>query len=113
MEAAGDDDSTPKDNATSSECAPKQNEVAAIGGGDNTTTTTTTTTTDGSLKKFKMEKVKKKWSFRSISFGKKDKQKPIKNEEVSENATVLAAATNGISDGKVTTPIKVNLSNYY
>lgn len=32
-------------------------------------------------KKNKKEKVKKKWSFRSISFGKKDKQKPPKNDD--------------------------------
>ncbi|KAH8353417.1 hypothetical protein KR084_010827 [Drosophila pseudotakahashii] len=37
---------------------------------------------DESIKsKSKKDKVKKKWSFRSISFGKKDKQKPAKSEE--------------------------------
>lgn len=39
---------------------------------------------DDSAKKSKKEKVKKKWSFRSISFGKKDKQKPSKSEETTE-----------------------------
>lgn len=34
-----------------------------------------------SNKKPKKEKVKKKWSFRSISFSKKDKQKPAKKDE--------------------------------
>ncbi|XP_037828765.1 A-kinase anchor protein 200 [Lucilia sericata] len=47
---------------------------------------------DESIKKSKKEKVKKKWSFRSISFGKKDKQKPAKNEDAAEEGS---AATNG------------------
>ncbi|XP_023306820.2 A-kinase anchor protein 200 [Lucilia cuprina] len=47
---------------------------------------------DESIKKSKKEKVKKKWSFRSISFGKKDKQKPAKNEDAAEDGS---AATNG------------------
>lgn len=42
---------------------------------------------DESAKKSKKEKVKKKWSFRSISFGKKDKQKPSKNEEALDDGT--------------------------
>lgn len=37
--------------------------------------------TNDSGKKPKKEKVKKKWSFRSISFSKKDKQKPIKKDD--------------------------------
>lgn len=107
-QAIGDTDTgAAKDNATGVENAPNQNQVVGNGGGGDTTA-------DGSLKKFKMEKVKKKWSFRSISFGKKDKQKPIKNEEISENAAVVAvAATNGIADGVVTNPIKVNPISYY
>ncbi|XP_065357049.1 A-kinase anchor protein 200 [Calliphora vicina] len=47
---------------------------------------------DDSIKKSKKEKVKKKWSFRSISFGKKDKQKPAKNDDAAED---VSAATNG------------------
>lgn len=39
-------------------------------------------------KKPKKEKVKKRWSFRSFSFSKKDKQKPTKKEET-------PASTNG------------------
>lgn len=42
---------------------------------------------DESIKKSKKEKVKKKWSFRSISFGKKDKLKPAKSEEVAEDGS--------------------------
>ncbi|KAM7352762.1 A kinase anchor protein 200 isoform 1-T3 [Cochliomyia hominivorax] len=47
---------------------------------------------DESIKKSKKEKVKKKWSFRSISFGKKDKQKPAKTEDANEDGSEL---TNG------------------
>lgn len=54
---------------------------------------------DESIKsKSKKDKVKKKWSFRSISFGKKDKQKPAKAEEPATAAAAAAAAsspTNG------------------
>lgn len=42
--------------------------------------------------------MKKKWSFRSISFGKKDKQKPAKTEEPASPTSPVAAAaspTNG------------------
>ncbi|XP_061399956.1 A-kinase anchor protein 200 [Musca vetustissima] len=52
---------------------------------------------DECSKKSKKEKVKKKWSFRSISFGKKDKQKPGKAEEGSENPV---GAVNGSEDDK-------------
>lgn len=53
---------------------------------------------DESIKsKSKKDKVKKKWSFRSISFGKKDKQKPAKAEEPASPTAAAAAssATNG------------------
>lgn len=59
---------------------------------------------DESIKKSKKEKVKKKWSFRSISFGKKDKQKPAKNEEAAEDGAV---AVNGAAEEK-TSPV-INL----
>lgn len=61
-----------------------------------------------SVKKSKTEKVKKKWTFRSISFGRKDKQKPVKNEETpTENVNTVV--TNGIPDekGSPTTTNKV------
>lgn len=52
-----------------------------------------------SNKKPKKEKVKKKWSFRSISFSKKDKQKPSKKENKDKDAAVAeetpAEQTNG------------------
>lgn len=52
---------------------------------------------DESIKsKSKKDKVKKKWSFRSISFGKKDKQKPAKTEEPA--SPTAAAATAGAAD---------------
>lgn len=38
----------------------------------------------------KKEKVKKKWSFRSISFGKKDKQKPSKKDKKNEDNKAVA-----------------------
>lgn len=53
---------------------------------------------DESIKsKSKKDKVKKKWSFRSISFGKKDKQKPAKAEEPASPTAAAAASspTNG------------------
>lgn len=37
------------------------------------------------IKKGKKDKVKKKWSFRSISFSKKDKQKPVKTVDSTES----------------------------
>lgn len=39
------------------------------------------TEAEDSARKPKKEKVKKRWSFRSFSFSKKDKQKPVKKEE--------------------------------
>ncbi|CAO1333042.1 unnamed protein product [Diamesa serratosioi] len=52
-----------------------------------------------SNKKPKKEKVKKKWSFRSISFSKKDKQKPSKKDNKDKDAAVAeetpAEQTNG------------------
>lgn len=48
------------------------------------------------IKKTKKEKVKKKWSFRSISFGKKDKLKPNKTEDNPENTS----AVNGTEEEK-------------
>lgn len=43
-----------------------------------------------SAAKPKKEKVKKKWSFRSISFGKKDKQKPSKKDKKNEDNKAVA-----------------------
>uniref|UniRef100_A0A1I8M4F9 Uncharacterized protein n=1 Tax=Musca domestica TaxID=7370 RepID=A0A1I8M4F9_MUSDO len=54
-------------------------------------------------KKTKKEKVKKKWSFRSISFGKKDKQKPGKTDGSLENVT---GAVNGSENDKNTDSVK-------
>ena len=54
--------------------------------------------TADSQKKPKKEKVKKKWSFRSISFSKKDKQKPSKKDKKDEEKKDEATAdktTNG------------------
>lgn len=56
-----------------------------------------------SSKKNKKDKLKKKWSFRSISFGKKDKQKPLKKTEESNVVTkkelvAAVADTNGESE---------------
>lgn len=92
-----------KDISMAGESAPKHGEAA--------TSTGAVTTADESLKKSKMEKVKKKWSFRSISFGKKDKQKPVKSEHVSENV-MAAAAVNGISEEKTASSTKVIETTY-
>lgn len=78
-------------------------DTATKHGGEVATVTGADSAADESLKKSKMEKVKKKWSFRSISFGKKDKQKPVKNEQISENV-VATAAINGISEEKADVP---------
>lgn len=43
-----------------------------------------------SAAKPKKEKVKKKWSFRSISFGRKDKQKPSKKDKKNEDNKAVA-----------------------
>lgn len=54
--------------------------------------------TADSQKKPKKEKVKKKWSFRSISFSKKDKQKPSKKDKKDEDKkdeASLDKTTNG------------------
>uniref|UniRef100_A0A1I8PJP3 Uncharacterized protein n=1 Tax=Stomoxys calcitrans TaxID=35570 RepID=A0A1I8PJP3_STOCA len=48
---------------------------------------------ENSMKKSKKEKVKKKWSFRNISFGKKDKQKPGKSEDTPEKASTMVNGT--------------------
>ncbi|XP_043654520.1 A-kinase anchor protein 200 isoform X2 [Drosophila teissieri] len=49
---------------------------------------------DESIKsKSKKDKVKKKWSFRSISFGKKDKQKPAKSEEATSPTSGTTSPT--------------------
>lgn len=61
----------------------------------------------------KKEKLKKKWSFRSISFGKKDKQKPQKKEKkleeekavVEEN--VVEAVNEGAASAVSTVEIKI------
>lgn len=51
-----------------------------------------------SQKKPKKEKTKKRWSFRSFSFSKKDKQKPEKKKKDEEAANDTAAVTNGDCD---------------
>ncbi|XP_033248741.1 A-kinase anchor protein 200 isoform X2 [Drosophila miranda] len=58
---ASPEGSSPKEAAASEEISPLADEIIKS--------------------KSKKDKVKKKWSFRSISFGKKDKQKPAKSEE--------------------------------
>lgn len=65
------------------------------GGGGSATTEEISPLADESIKKSKKEKVKKKWSFRSISFGKKDKQKPAKAEDGGEDGS---ETTNGVAD---------------
>lgn len=66
------------------------------------TDSTTEASTPDSSKKTKKDKLKKKWSFRSISFGKKDKQKPLKKtEEKTETAKeegAIAATTEAVTD---------------
>lgn len=57
---------------------------------------------DESIKKSKKEKVKKKWSFRNISFGKKDKQKPSKTEEILDDGK---PATNGAETDEKTSNV--------
>ncbi|CRK97315.1 CLUMA_CG010709, isoform A [Clunio marinus] len=47
-----------------------------------------------SATKPKKEKVKKKWSFRSLSFGRKDKQKPSKKDKKNEENKAVAEGTN-------------------
>jgi hypothetical protein len=59
----------------------------------NDTAKTLEATAEDSGKK-KKEKVKKKWSFRSISFSKKDKQKPNKEKKKDDEAN-KEKATNG------------------
>ncbi|KAL5282428.1 hypothetical protein ACFFRR_005522 [Megaselia abdita] len=63
---------------------------------ENKCTEATAASTPDSSKKTKKDKLKKKWSFRSISFGKKDKQKPLKKTE--EKTQVASATDNGESD---------------
>lgn len=75
-----------------------ENPIENGGGGDESlnvskaseagATSPTTETAADSNKKPKKEKVKKKWSFRSISFSKKDKQKPAKKEEEKTNGEI-------------------------
>ncbi|XP_037957265.1 A-kinase anchor protein 200 [Teleopsis dalmanni] len=78
VEPGKDESATPKEGAATEEISPLS---------------------DDSMKKAKKEKQKRKWSFRSISFGKKDKQKPSKTEEATEN---VAAATNGDAEKSAT-----------
>lgn len=61
---------------------------------------------DESIKsKSKKDKVKKKWSFRSISFGKKDKQKPAKTEEpASPTAAAAAGVESAPTNGEAERP---------
>lgn len=78
----------PTENGTSDETEQldesKLSETATAAAGDETAATEAT----GDSNK-KPKKSKKKWSFRSFSFSKKDKQKPVKKDEAA------AAATNG------------------
>ncbi|XP_033150630.1 A-kinase anchor protein 200 isoform X2 [Drosophila busckii] len=72
---------------------------------------------DESIKsKSKKDKMKKKWSFRSISFGKKDKQKPAKVEEptsptaAATTTNAEAATTNGESTAAAASPESVEVA---
>lgn len=88
--AGGDAPEAVKDEAAVSSSSPKEGEGVAE---------EISPLADESIKsKSKKDKVKKKWSFRSISFGKKDKQKPAKTEEPASPTSPVAAAaspTNG------------------
>ncbi|XP_054745231.1 A-kinase anchor protein 200 isoform X3 [Anastrepha obliqua] len=86
----GGDSNTGQCNTSAAEPASKEDDSAASKDG-NKTAEEISPLADENNKKPKKEKVKKKWSFRSISFGKKDKQKPTKAEDA---ATENAAATN-------------------
>ncbi|XP_028898870.2 A-kinase anchor protein 200 isoform X1 [Zeugodacus cucurbitae] len=101
----GGDSNTGQSNASAAESASKEDESTGPKDGDKSTEEISPLSDENS-KKPKKEKVKKKWSFRSISFGKKDKQKPAKAEDAAtDNA---AAATNGdaaaaqVGDGAAT-----------
>ncbi|ALC39996.1 Akap200 [Drosophila busckii] len=72
---------------------------------------------DESIKsKSNKDKMKKKWSFRSISFGKKDKQKPAKVEEptsptaAATTTNAEAATTNGESTAAAASPESVEVA---
>ncbi|XP_036320828.1 A-kinase anchor protein 200 isoform X2 [Rhagoletis pomonella] len=86
----GGDSNTGQCNTSAVEPASKEDDSAASKDG-NKTAEEISPLADENNKKPKKEKVKKKWSFRSISFGKKDKQKPVKSEDA---ATETAATTN-------------------
>nr|XP_014098876.2 A-kinase anchor protein 200 isoform X1 [Bactrocera oleae] len=90
----GGDSNTGQSNASAAESASKEDESKD----GNKSTEEISPLSDENNKKPKKEKVKKKWSFRSISFGKKDKQKPAKAEDA---ATENAAATNGDATAQV------------
>ncbi|XP_050319396.1 A-kinase anchor protein 200 isoform X2 [Bactrocera neohumeralis] len=93
----GGDSNTGQSNASAAESASKEDESTGPKDG-NKSTEEISPLSDENNKKPKKEKVKKKWSFRSISFGKKDKQKPAKAEDA---ATENAAATNGDAAAQV------------
>lgn len=92
-ESAADDAATATSNAadtssaeakTPTETGDAANETATEENGANAE--------DDSAKKPKKDKVKKRWSFRSFSFSKKDKQKPAKKDDA---AAAAAATANG------------------
>lgn len=107
----GGDSNTGQSNANAAESNTKEDESAASKDG-NKTAEEISPLSDEANKKPKKEKVKKKWSFRSISFGKKDKQKPAKAEDA---AAENAAATNGetvAQGGEGAATEEVNLNKY-
>lgn len=61
-----------------------------------------------SAAKPKKEKVKKKWSFRSISFGKKDKQKPSKKDKKNEENKAVAEGVEVAEEGAENKPVEEN-----
>ncbi|XP_055385983.1 A-kinase anchor protein 200 [Condylostylus longicornis] len=67
---------------------------------------TTSETPENSSKKPKKEKVKKKWSFRSISFGRKDKQKPSKKEEANANTSAVNGECEKVAEETTTEEVK-------
>ncbi|XP_067621812.1 A-kinase anchor protein 200 [Eurosta solidaginis] len=87
----GGDSNTGQCSASTVESVSKDDDSAASKDGTKTSEEISPLA-DETNKKPKKEKVKKKWSFRSISFGKKDKQKPAKSEDA---ATENATTTNG------------------
>lgn len=90
--AAGDASAdAAKDEAAAASGSPKEEDISPLA--------------DESIKsKSKKDKVKKKWSFRSISFGKKDKQKPAKTEEPASPTAAAATAETVATNGEAERP---------